>query len=146
MSSTTATGSGQNPGVPPRTAAREAAEVSMRSVAGLLSIAMLLAGAAQAQSPEVSIEDAAPVAEDSGTSATFTVTLTQPTPIVYGQPHTGMYHLGPVDFAETQWHNACAPGGGYVTSLREATGLGGEYLAGVSNLYAQGAAPAIAAS
>ena len=111
----------------------------MTSVAGLLSIAMLLAGAAQAQSPEVSIEDAAPVAEDSGTAAaTFTVTLTQPTPIVYGDPHTGMYHLGPVDFAETQWHNACAPGGGYVTSLRDATGLGGEYLAGVSNLYAQG--------
>jgi len=57
---------------------------------------------------------------------------------VLGEPHAGQYHLGPVDFAETEWHNACAPGGGqYRSSLRDPTGLGGEYLAGVSNQYAQ---------
>ena len=57
---------------------------------------------------------------------------------VLGEPHAGQYHLGPVDFAETEWHNACAPGGSqYRSSLRDATGLGGEYLAGVSNQYAQ---------
>lgn len=50
---------------------------------------------------------------------------------LYGDPHTGQYHLGPVDFDETQWHNACAPGGGYAQSLRSVTGLSGEYLAGV---------------
>lgn len=50
---------------------------------------------------------------------------------VYGAEISGQYHLGPVDFAESEWHNACAPGDGYVSSLRDATGLGGEFLAGV---------------
>lgn len=53
-----------------------------------------------------------------------------------GDPHDGQYHLGPVDFGETQFHNACAPSGGYRQTLRDATGLGGEYLAGVSHTYA----------
>ncbi|MBN2804415.1 MAG: hypothetical protein JXR91_15070 [Deltaproteobacteria bacterium] len=52
-----------------------------------------------------------------------------------GDVHKGQYHLGPVDFAETDWHNACAPGDGYRGALLESTGLGGEYLAGVSNTY-----------
>jgi expansin (peptidoglycan-binding protein) len=56
----------------------------------------------------------------------------------YGTTHSGQYHLGPVDFAETDWHNACAPSGGYVASLRDPTGLSGEYLAGVSNQFADG--------
>jgi hypothetical protein len=33
----------------------------------------------------------------------------QETPSLYGEVHAGQYHLGPVDFAETEWHNACAP-------------------------------------
>ena len=56
----------------------------------------------------------------------------------YGQVHAGEFHRGPVDFAETEWHNACAPGGGYRMALREQTGLGGEYLAGVSRERADG--------
>jgi hypothetical protein len=59
---------------------------------------------------------------------------------VLGDVHTGQYHLGPVDFAETEWHNACAPEGGYGASLRDATGLGGEYLVGVSSERAAGGA------
>lgn len=54
-----------------------------------------------------------------------------------GAEHAGQYHLGPVDFAETEWHNACAPGGGYRTELRTPTGLGGEYLAGLSNEHSE---------
>jgi hypothetical protein len=50
-----------------------------------------------------------------------------------GEKHKGQYHLGPVDFSETEYHNACAPGGGYRSELRAAVGLSGEYLAGVSN-------------
>ncbi len=56
----------------------------------------------------------------------------------FGAAHTGQYHLGPVDFAETEWHNACAPGAGYRRELRGSTGLSGEYLAGVANEFAQG--------
>lgn len=59
------------------------------------------------------------------------------TAAVLGETHAGQYHLGPVDFAETEWHNACAPGGGYRSELRDATGLGGEYLAGLANEYAE---------
>ena len=56
----------------------------------------------------------------------------------FGDPHEGQYHLGPVDFAETEWHNACAPGGGYRDVLRGSTGLSGEFIAGVSNEFADG--------
>jgi expansin (peptidoglycan-binding protein) len=38
-----------------------------------------------------------------------------------------------VDFAESQWPNACSP---YPPSINGATGLGHEYLAGVSNTFA----------
>lgn len=43
----------------------------------------------------------------------------------FGAEHSGSYHLGPVDFAETQWHNACAP---YPSKIQD---LYGPYLAGV---------------
>jgi expansin (peptidoglycan-binding protein) len=65
------------------------------------------------------------------TTATTTGTPTNTATTLYGSAFSGQYHLGPVDFAETEWHNACAPEGGYVSSLREATGLSGEFLAGV---------------
>jgi hypothetical protein len=56
----------------------------------------------------------------------------------FDEVHEGVYHLGPVDFAESEWHNACAPGGGYRSDLYLSTGLGGEFLAGVSNELSQG--------
>jgi hypothetical protein len=49
----------------------------------------------------------------------------------FGDAHSGQFHEGPVDFRESQFHNACAPGGGYRQNLRDAIGLGGEFLAGV---------------
>jgi len=57
---------------------------------------------------------------------------------MFGDAHEGQYHLGPVDFAETMWHNACAPGGmKYRKELQASVGLSGEYLAGVANAYNQ---------
>src|SRR5262245_12972671 len=56
----------------------------------------------------------------------------------FGAAHQGQYHLGPVDFAESEWHNACAPAGGYRADLREVTGLHGEWLAGVASELAGG--------
>lgn len=49
---------------------------------------------------------------------------------VIGSDHPGDYHLGPVDWAESQWHNACAP---YPSHIRTITG---DMLAGVSNTIA----------
>jgi hypothetical protein len=49
----------------------------------------------------------------------------------YGQTYEGgQFHLGPVDFEETQWHNACAPGTKYAPSIRQAEG---DLLAGLWN-------------
>jgi hypothetical protein len=59
---------------------------------------------------------------------------------VLGESHSGQYHLGPVDFSESSFHNACAPNDGYRSSLYETVGLGGEYLAGLSHQYIEGGA------
>lgn len=56
----------------------------------------------------------------------------------FGEAHAGVYHLGPVDFAESEWHNACAPGTKYRKELQDSVGLSGEYLAGVSNAFNAG--------
>jgi hypothetical protein len=49
----------------------------------------------------------------------------------YGQVYEGgEFHLGPVDYAETQWHNACAPGGGYIPEVQQVDGV---MLAGLWN-------------
>lgn len=74
---------------------------------------------------ESASSDEANPARDPAPAVTATKTL--------GEAHAGQYHLGPVDFTETQWHNACAPVPGYRGELRETTGLGGEYIAGLSN-------------
>jgi expansin (peptidoglycan-binding protein) len=51
--------------------------------------------------------------------------------VTYGATYEGgEFHLGPVDFAETQWHNACAPGGGYQQAIQS---LEGNLLAGLWN-------------
>lgn len=55
----------------------------------------------------------------------------------FDDAHDGVYHLGPVDFSESEWHNACAPQGGYRSELRASAGLAGEYLAGVSGELSQ---------
>lgn len=34
----------------------------------------------------------------------------------------GQFHLGPVDWEETQWHNACAPSTKYAAQVRQAEG------------------------
>lgn len=47
-----------------------------------------------------------------------------------GPDHAGQYHLGPVDFAETVFHNACAP---YPQTIR---GITGNMIAGVSDTIA----------
>lgn len=55
-------------------------------------------------------------------------------PVTAGDPlgpdHAGQYHLGPVDFAETAYHNACAP---YPGAIRAITG---NMIAGVSDTIA----------
>ncbi len=51
--------------------------------------------------------------------------------VLYGEPLTGgEFHLGPVDYAETSWHNACASVSGYDDRIREAQG---SLLAGLWN-------------
>ncbi len=50
---------------------------------------------------------------------------------LYGQVYEGgEFHLGPVDYEETEWHNACAPLTKYAPAVRAAQG---ELLAGLWN-------------
>jgi hypothetical protein len=48
----------------------------------------------------------------------------------FGDTHSGNFWLGPVDYAETQWHNACAPSNKYPAGIRS---LYGSYLLGLAN-------------
>jgi hypothetical protein len=49
--------------------------------------------------------------------------------VTYGPRYEGgQFHLGPVDWAESEWHNACAPGGGYDPRVQAVEGA---YLAGL---------------
>ncbi|MFO0758092.1 MAG: hypothetical protein U0359_16470 [Byssovorax sp.] len=51
--------------------------------------------------------------------------------VTYGDPYEGgQFHLGPVDYAETAFHNACAPGTGYDPKVQQAEGT---LLAGIWN-------------
>jgi len=77
---------------------------------------------------------------DDASDGSGTPRVGQPTVMgdLIGAAHEGVYHLGPVDFAETEWHNACAPLTKYRPELRSNVGLGGEYLAGVSNAFNDG--------
>lgn len=43
--------------------------------------------------------------------------------VTYGSKYEGgEFHLGPVDYEETQWHNACAPGTKYAPAVQQAQG------------------------
>src|SRR5262249_524343 len=71
------------------------------------------------------------------TSATSTATTSTGTgmpPItagdVFGPVHNGSYNNGPVDYTESQFHNACAPREKYAPLLQQ---LYGPYLGGVDN-------------
>ena len=46
---------------------------------------------------------------------------------VFGPVHSGSFHLGPVDFEETMWTNACSP---YPPAVRS---LAGAFLGGIDN-------------
>ena len=51
--------------------------------------------------------------------------------IVYGAAHTdGIYNLGPVDYSESEFHNACAPGSKYSSQVQS---VEGKLLAGLWN-------------
>ena len=43
--------------------------------------------------------------------------------VTYGMPYTGgQFHLGPVDYSESQFHNACAPGTKYASAVQAVEG------------------------
>ena len=49
----------------------------------------------------------------------------------YGTEHDGVFWIGPVDFEETEWHNACSPAGRkYSQTVRDAYG---DFLMGIDN-------------
>lgn len=66
---------------------------------------------------------------DASTSGDVATTTGDGGVVLYGSPYTdGQYNLGPVDYAETQFHNACAPGTKYAPAIQS---LEGTLLAGL---------------
>jgi len=72
-----------------------------------------------------------PGAPQPGEDAGAPLGTTGPTPppgapggtVTYGAPYEGgEFHLGPVDYDESQFHNACAPGTKYSAAVRSAQG------------------------
>jgi hypothetical protein len=49
----------------------------------------------------------------------------------FGDPHTGNFWIGPVDYEETEFHNACGPSDGKYPALIQQ--LYGDYLMGLAN-------------
>lgn len=75
--------------------------------------------------------DSGATASDTGsTSPTDSGTPSGP-PVTYGSKYEGgEFHLGPVDYDETKFHNACAPGTKYAPAVRAVEGT---LLAGLWN-------------
>jgi hypothetical protein len=48
----------------------------------------------------------------------------------FGEPRTGNFWLGPVDYVESEWHNACAPTNKYPAGIQA---LYGNYIMGLAN-------------
>jgi len=48
----------------------------------------------------------------------------------FGDPHSGNFWLGPVDYSESQYHNACAPSVKYPAAIQS---LYGNYIMGLAN-------------
>ena len=67
-----------------------------------------------------------------GSSSSSSGSSGVPGPLVtYGDPYEGgEFHLGPVDYTESVWHNACAPGTKYDPKVQAAQGV---LLAGIWN-------------
>jgi expansin (peptidoglycan-binding protein) len=119
----------------------------MRSTArGLVWAAIALAGnlgcsdggAGGATSADAAGTDSTTPADDTGAPGTDTSAPAEVgpppdagPPVTYGQPYTGgQFHLGPVDWTESQFHNACASDPSYDSRVRAAEGV---YLAGLWN-------------
>jgi len=88
-------------------------------------------GAATHESTSLKADGASSGApETSGGAPETAVSTTSDAGLVtYGQPYTGgQYNLGPVDYAETEWHNACAPSTKYDPRVQA---VEGDLLAGL---------------
>ncbi|APR76521.1 extracellular endoglucanase precursor [Minicystis rosea] len=92
------------------------------------ALAMLLAGACGSNEGS----------GGTGGSSTVTTGITVTDPgtgggplVIYGDPYEGgQFHLGPVDYAESAFHNACAPGTKYASKVQAVEGV---LLAGLWN-------------
>jgi hypothetical protein len=67
----------------------------------------------------------------SGSGASMPVVVSDAGTTYFGDAHAGNFWLGPVDYAETQWHNACGPSDGkYPAAIQQ---LYGNYIMGLAN-------------
>ena len=104
----------------------------VRSGPVLLSIALLLGCSTKKESDKTTTGSGqTPASPTNPTDTTGTKGDSNSSAVRhFGNPHSGNMWLGPVDFAETKFHNACAPEGGYPSGIRKQYG---NYLMGLSD-------------
>jgi expansin (peptidoglycan-binding protein) len=84
-------------------------------VVGLIALGAIVACGTSAEP--------APGGTSSGTPMSGTVQTPDGPLVMYGETYAGgEFHLGPVDYEETQWHNACASGTKYAPAIRQSQG------------------------
>ncbi len=98
----------------------------------LLAVAAIVfAACGDAKTPSSPLTEAGSSGDDGGGASTLPPPSPSPSPtaapeaglVTYGPPYEGgQFHLGPVDYEETQWHNGCAPGTKYAPAVRAAEG------------------------
>ena len=99
---------------------------------------LLICLAASACTSNANPDGDTPIAANPGSDAPTSSQSGGDVPIVvadagtkyFGDVHSGNFWLGPVDYSESQWHNACAPSVKYPLSIQQ---LYGSYLMGLSN-------------
>jgi hypothetical protein len=64
-------------------------------------------------------------------AASSPVVVTDAGMTYFGDTHSGNFWIGPVDYSESQWHNACGPSDGHYPALIQQ--LYGDYIMGLSN-------------
>jgi expansin len=85
-------------------------------VVALAALGVLAACGSSTETPDGTTSTATPT---SGTVQTPDGPL-----VTYGETYAGgEFHLGPVDYEETQWHNACAAGTKYAPAIRRSEGV-----------------------
>ncbi|MBS2032642.1 MAG: hypothetical protein JST54_32510 [Deltaproteobacteria bacterium] len=133
-SSTTGTSTGSSSAS--STTGTSSTSASATSTTGTSSTSTSATGTSSTSTTATSTSASSSTGSSASSTSSTSSTGSSGSIVTYGQPYTGgVYNLGPVDYAETQWHNACAPATKYAPAIQveEGTLLAGLW-SGIPNV------------